>query len=266
MLSLENLLLRMAHMSDFAFALLLTSLAGLSTTVGAVISLLVRKPSDTFMSATLGFSAGVMILVSFAELLPQGVEGIGFLPAHLVFFGGMGITFLIDVLIPHSFGGEEHEGAGALRDHRLLRTGLFVALGLAIHNFPEGMATFVSALADRNLGIALAVAIAIHNIPEGIAVAAPVYAATRSHGKAFLWSTLSGLAEPLGALIAAAVLLPFLNDAVLAWVLALVGGMMVYIALDELLPASREFGHEHLSIFGAIAGMLVMVASLQILR
>ena len=253
-------------MSSFAFALLLTTLAGLSTTFGAMISLVVGKPSPRFMSTALGFSAGVMILVSFVELLPAGIDYIGFARACMIFLGGMVLMFAIDVLIPHSYVGEAHGGQYGPRETRLLRTGLFVALGLGIHNFPEGMATFISALADAKLGIALAAAIAIHNIPEGIAVAAPVYAATKSHAKAFAWSTLSGIAEPVGALLAAAVLLPVLNDAVLAWVLAFVGGMMVYVALDELLPASREFGHEHSSILGAMAGMLVMAASLHLLK
>lgn len=252
-------------MSDFWFAILLTTLAGISTSLGALISLFVRQPGGLFMSLALGFSAGVMILVSFVELLPQGINGIGFAYAHLTFFVGMLAMYAIDVAVPHSFGAEEQEGLHA-RNHRLLRTGLFVALGLAIHNFPEGMATFVSALAKPSLGTALAIAIAIHNIPEGVAVAAPVYSATGSHMKAFVWSTISGLAEPIGAFLAAAVLLPILNGTVLAVVLALVGGIMVYIALDELLPASREYGREHDSILGALAGMLVMAASLYMLK
>lgn len=252
-------------MSDFWFAILLTTLAGLSTSVGAFISLFVRAPGALFMSVALGFSAGVMVLVSFVELLPQGIDGIGFAWAHAAFFGGVLAMYGIDVLIPHSFGAEEQEGLNP-HDHKLLRTGLFVALGLGIHNFPEGMATFISTLANPQLGTALAVAIAIHNVPEGIAVAAPVYAATKSHKKAVFWSSISGLAEPVGAFLAAAVLMPFLNGTVLATVLALVAGIMVYIALDELLPASREYGKEHASILGVLAGMIVMAASLQLLR
>lgn len=252
-------------MSGFWFAVALTTLAGLSTSIGALISLLVRVPGKLFMSLALGFSAGVMILVSFVELLPQGIAGIGFGAAHLAFFGGLVAMYAIDALIPHSFGAEEQEGLHP-HDGKLLRTGMFVALGLGIHNFPEGMATFISALADPGLGTALAIAIAIHNIPEGIAVAAPVYAATGSHRKAIAWSSLSGLAEPIGAFLAAALLLPFLNATVLALVLAAVGGIMVYIALDELLPASREYGREHASILGALAGMVVMAASLYLLR
>jgi ZIP family zinc transporter len=206
-----------------------------------------------------------MLLVSFIELVPIASDKIGPLPAHAAFFAGIGIMFAIDVLVPHTFAGEKHESPGD-KNHKLLRTGLFVALGLGIHNFPEGIATFISTLADPKLGVALATAIAIHNIPEGIAVAVPIYAATGSKSKAFWWSTLSGVAEPVGALLAAAVLMPFITDTVLAWVLSGVAGIMVYVALDELIPASREYGHEHMPILGAVFGMLVMAASLHLLR
>jgi ZIP family zinc transporter len=250
--------------SDIALALLFTTLAGLSTTVGSALSFLFRRPGPRFMALTLGFSAGVMVLISFMELLQSGMEAIGFASAHLAFFAGMVVMFLIDVVIPHEYMGERHpvqEGS----NQQLLRTGLFVALGLGIHNFPEGMATFVGTLEDVRLGIAIAVAIAIHNIPEGLAVAAPIYAATGSRRKAFLWSFLSGLAEPLGAALAATLLLPFMSEALLGWVLSSVAGIMVFISLDELVPASRSFGEEHLSIVGVGLGMAIMAASLWIL-
>jgi ZIP family zinc transporter len=218
------------------------------------------------MAATLGFSAGVMILVSFAELLQGAIKAGGFAPSLLAFFGGMAGMFLIDALIPHDYMAERHRTEEEARKGDLLKTGLLVALGIGIHNFPEGMASFAGALKDPSLGIAIAVAIAIHNIPEGLAVSAPVYAATGSRGKAFLWSFLSGVAEPIGAGVAALVLLPFLNDAVLGFVLAVVAGIMVFISLDELLPAARSFGEEHLSIVGVVGGMVVMAASLWLLR
>ena len=147
-----------------------------------------------------------------------------------------------------------------------MRVGLLVAFGVGIHNFPEGMATFAGALKDVNLGIAIAVAIAIHNIPEGLAISAPVYAATGSRGKAFLWSFLSGVSEPVGAALAALVLLPFLTEAVLGWVLAAVAGIMVSISMDELVPAAKSFGSEHTPIFGIIVGMAVMAISLWLLQ
>ena len=145
------------------------------------------------------------------------------------------------------------------------RTGLLVALGLGIHNFPEGMATMGAALQDTKLGLAVAVAIAVHNVPEGLAVAVPVWAATGSRRKAFLWSFLSGLAEPAGAVLAFLLLGAFLTPVLLSAMLGLVAGFMVYVSLDELVPSSREYGHEHLSILGVGAGMAVMAASLELL-
>ncbi len=277
---------------DVGFALLLSALAGLSTTIGSLLALFVRKPGPRLMAVTLGFSGGVMILVSFVELLPRGIEAIGFAPANLIFFAGMAVMFLIDELIPHDYMAEHHhteagEKAGfppkacpeprrrvggdrggaqdAALQSRLLRAGLFVALGLGIHNFPEGMASFATALSDPQLGMAIAAAIAIHNIPEGLAVSAPVYAATGSRSKAFWWSFLSGVAEPVGALLAAVVLLPFLNEAILGGLLSAVAGIMVFISLDELLPVSRAYEEEHLSIIGIVVGMAVMSFSLWML-
>ena len=256
---------------DIAFALLLSALAGLSTTIGSVLALFVDEPGPRLMTLTLGFSGGVMILVSFVELLAGGIESIGFAWANLAFFGGMLMMFLIDALIPHDYMAEHHHTEVEADDDpdlksRLLKTGLFVALGLGIHNFPEGMASFATTLSDAKLGIAVAIAIAIHNIPEGLAVSAPVYAATGSRRKAFWWSFLSGVAEPAGALLAAAVLLPFLNGAVLGGLLSAVAGIMVFISIDELLPVSRAYEEEHLSIVGVVAGMGMMSLSLWMLK
>jgi ZIP family zinc transporter len=248
------------------FALLLPALAGLSTTLDSLLGIFVREPGPRFMALTLGFSGGVMILVSFVELLQRGIEATGFAPAHLAFFGGMIAMFLVDVLIPHEYMAEHYSAEDETHKRQLLKTGLFTALGVGIHNFPEGMASFVGALEDPALGVAIAIAIAIHNIPEGLAVATPIYVATGSRGKAFLCSFLSGVAEPLGAGLTAAVLLPFMNDAVLGFVLAAVAGIMVFISLDELLPVARSFGEEHLSIVGAVVGMIVMAFSLWMLQ
>jgi ZIP family zinc transporter len=252
--------------NTIGFALLLSALAGLSTTVGSLLGIFVRKPGPRFMTLTLGFSGGVMVLVSFVELLQGGIKAIGFAPAHLAFFGGMVVMFLIDVLIPHDYMAERHHTEEEKRQGQLFKTGLFVALGIGIHNFPEGMASFAGALEDPALGIAIAVAIAIHNIPEGLAVSAPVYAATGSRSKAFWWSFLSGVAEPVGAGMAALVLMPFLNKTVLGFVLAAVAGIMVFISLDELVPVARSFGEEHLSIVGVVVGMMVMALSLWMLQ
>jgi ZIP family zinc transporter len=222
-----------------------------------------------------------MVHVSFVELLPHGHGEIGFGWAHVAFFAGVAAMFLIDALVPHRYMDDHHDhgllvgtagsgsNAGAKADaerSRLRRVGLLVALGVGIHNFPEGMATFAAALGSAKLGGAVAIAIAIHNIPEGLAVAAPIYAATGSRGRALTWSLVSGLAEPAGAAVAGVVLLSFLSPTVLGTMLCVVAGLMVYISLDELLPASRAYGHEHLSIAGVVLGMAVMALSLGLMR
>ena len=247
---------------NIGVALLLAAAAGLSTTIGSALAVLVKKPGPRFMSGVLGFAAGVMIHVSYVELLGHSIETIEFVPAHLAFFGGMAVMFLVDVLVPHDYMAERHARGG---NSRLMRTGLLVALGLGIHNFPEGMATFAGALHDVKLGAAIAVAIAIHNIPEGLAVAAPIYAATGSRGKAFGLSFLAGVAEPVGAAVAALVLFPFLSRQLLAWMMASVGGFMVFVSFDELVPASREYGHDHIAIAAVVLGMAVMSVSLWLL-
>lgn len=273
-------------------ALLLPTLAGLSTVLGSLLAIFVRRPGPRLMSLMLGFSAGVMILVSFGELLQEGIAESGFAPAYLAFFGGMGMMFLIDALIPHIHMDERHDAGaeakvcrlpeaegwgrhghrhrggwhGGVHRERLLKTGLLVALGIGVHNFPEGITTFVGTMQDPALGITIAIAIALHNIPEGLAVSTPVYAATGSRSKAVGWAALSGLAEPVGAVLAAAALLPFLNATLLGLVLAAVAGIMVFISLDELIPVACSFCEEHYSILGVIAGMIVMALSLGVLR
>jgi len=248
---------------NVGYALLLTTGAGLSTAIGGLLALGVKKPGPHFMGFTLGFSAGVMLQVSFVELLPDSIEVIGFLNAHLAFFVGMAAVFLIDLLVPHEYIGQHDHTA---EQGRLMRTGLLVALGIAIHNFPEGLATFAGSMMDAQLGLAIAVAIAVHNVPEGLAVAAPVYAATGSRSKAFGWALLSGLSEPAGALFAALVLGPFLTEGTMAVFLALVAGFMVAISLDELVPAAKSFKSEHTPILGVISGALVMALSLWLLK
>ncbi len=250
--------------ADVGLALLITTIAGLSTTIGSVLGLWIKNPGPGFISATLGFSAGVMLLVSFVELLASGIASLGFGLAQLGFFAGMLLMYGIDSLIPHEYFAEK-SGVSGEEDGKMYRTGLLVALGIAIHNFPEGMATFVGTLQDVRLGIAIGVAIAIHNIPEGLAVSTPVYLATGSRSKAFWWSFLSGIAEPAGAAVSALFLMRFMNETFLGWVLSVVAGIMVYISLDELIPASREYKKENHAILGAIAGMAVMAFSLWLL-
>ncbi|MEN9978973.1 MAG: zinc transporter ZupT [candidate division WOR-3 bacterium] len=273
---------------NFVFAVVLSALAAVSTFLGSLIGLVVRRPEGGFMGFSLGFSAGVMMFVSFAELLSTGISNCGFVPATAAFFAGILLMFLIDLAVPHEFISEHkidsrtcpemapappgkgwryrHGQQPALEPTRLLRLGLLVALGIGLHNFPEGMATFAGAIRNRKLGIAIAAAIALHNIPEGLSVAVPVFCATGSRRRSLLWSALSGTAELAGALVAAGMLMPFLNEALLNLLLAGVGGLMVFIAFDELIPGSYAYGHEHLSVAGVISGMMLMAASLVVFK
>ena len=258
------------------FAFGLTLFAGLSTGVGSAIAFFAKKTNTGFLSVSLGFSAGVMIYVSFVEIFVKaknelvmevGERG-GYWITTAAFFGGILFIAIIDKLIPsfenpHEMKKVEDLAQTKSKDQsKLMRMGLFTALAIAIHNFPEGLATFTAALTDPTLGIAIAVAIAIHNIPEGIAVSVPVYYATGSRKKAFWLSFSSGLAEPVGALVGYLLLMPFLSPMVFGILFAAVAGIMVFISLDELLPAAEEYGKHHLSIYGLIAGMAVMALSL----
>ena len=257
----------MDYSENFLPAIVLTAAAGLATTLGSLLGLAVKKPGASFMGFTLGFSAGVMILVSFIELLPDSIERLGFPAATAAFLIGMAGFLLIDFFVPHDYIGQhDHPDASTGRMSELERTGMLVALGMALHNLPEGMVTFAGALEDIRLGAAIAVAVAIHNIPEGIAVSAPVYAATGNRRKAFLWSFLSGASEPAGAALAGLILMPFLSPVVLGWTLAIVAGIMVAISLDELVPIAKSYDVEHVPIVGIIMGMAVMALSLHLLK
>jgi ZIP family zinc transporter len=247
-------------------ALGLTLLAGLSTGIGSAIAYFIRRPKIVYLSFSLGLSAGVMIYVSFVELLPNAMDRIGEGLGVLFFFAGIAFIGLIDLLVPepenpHNYEGLDQPETGQ-HDHRLMRAGLMTALAIGIHNFPEGLATFASALSDTRLGVFIAIAIAIHNIPEGIAVSVPIFYATHDKNKAFVYSFLSGVSEPVGALFGYLVLMSFLTPTVLAGTLALVAGIMIYISLDELLPMAHRYGHGHLVISGVALGMLIMAVSL----
>ena len=254
----------------------LTMIAGLATGIGSLIALIAKRTNTKFLCASLGFSAGVMMYVSFMELLPIAKEELvmhlgdktGMLGLILAFFGGMGLITLIDFVIPepnnpHEMQGVEEMNKPDNRQKSLHRIGLVVALSLAAHNFPEGIATFTTAMnSDLSVAIPITIAIAIHNIPEGIAVSVPIYHATGNKRKAFWLSFLSGLAEPVGALIAYLFLMPFWSPLVNGIVMASVAGIMVYISLDELLPTAEKYGEHHISISGLIAGMIIMALSL----
>jgi len=260
------------------FAFGLTLFAGLSTGIGSMLAFFTKTTNTKFLSIALGFSAGVMIYVSMVEiffkakdsLISELGEKTGSWVTVISFFGGIFFIALIDKLIPsvenpHEIRMVEEMDEDARKAHKnkkLMKMGVFTALAIAIHNFPEGLATFTAALTNPSLGIAIAVAIAIHNIPEGIAVSVPIYYATGNKKKAFWHSFLSGLAEPVGAIIGYLILMPFMSPAVFGILFAAVAGIMVFISIDELLPAAREYGEHHLSIYGLVGGMIVMAVSL----
>ncbi len=264
-------------MDNVLFAFGLTLFAGLATGIGSLLALLTSTTNTKFLSLSLGFSAGVMIYVSMIEIFVKaqdslvsvlGLEAGNWLTVTS-FFAGMLLIAFIDKWVP-SYGNpheprkveEGNKANPVVQDSSLLKMGTFTALAIAIHNFPEGIATFTSALQDPALGVAIAVAIAIHNIPEGIAVSVPVYYATGNKKKAFRLSFLSGLSEPVGAIVAFLILMPFLNDVMFGIIFAAVAGIMVFISLDGLLPAAKKYDEGHLSIYGLIGGMMVMAISL----
>ena len=277
-------------------ALGLTLFAGMATGIGSIIAFTAKRTNYRFLSVSTGFSAGVMLYVSFVEILSKGAvslaEQYGEYQGNWInaasFFGGILLIGLIDNLIPKAENPHEihseaeirplHDRSGehlknTLNDHKLKRMGLFTALAIGIHNFPEGLATFLAALKDPSLGMAIAIAIALHNIPEGISVSVPIYYATGNRRKAFLYSALSGLAEPLGAIIGYIAIRTFtagaggeISPAIMGILFAGVAGIMVYISLDELLPTSRAYGKGHDSLFGLVAGMAVMALSLLLMQ
>ena len=297
-------------MNNVWFALGLTLFAGMATGIGSAIAFLAKRTNYRFLSIATGFSAGVMLYVSFVEIFIKGVDSLvesyGDPMGHWInaasFFGGMALIGIIDALIPHAenpheihseletaplhdpnapipdFETLQMKQVADVHDHthynpKLMRMGLFTALAIAIHNFPEGLATFLAALEDPALGIPIAIAIALHNIPEGISVSVPIFYATGNRRKAFIYSFLSGLAEPIGAGIAYLAIRFLMGDdsggippQIMGILFGGVAGIMVYISLDELLPTSRAYGKGHDSLFGLVAGMLVMALSLLLMR
>lgn len=279
-------------MGEVTHALLLTLIAGAATGAGGALILFRQKLSSNFLAAALGLSAGVMIFISLAELYPEAQAAIDASDAVrngktwvlLSFFTGMGIITLIDFLIPEYE--NPHEATGLSLDARtaatdmihrngkslqsLQKLGIMSALAIAIHNFPEGMATFIGAMNDSQTGAGITFAIAIHNIPEGIAVAIPIYYATRSRAKALLYATVSGLTEPAGAAVCYGLASAFgirIADGSPAFplILAAVAGIMIYISLDELLPTAEKYGKHHVAIAGVVSGMAIMGISLLII-
>ena len=277
-------------MNNVLMALGLTLFAGMATGIGSLIAFTAKRTNHRFLSVSTGFSAGVMLYVSFIEIFPKGLEEmiacqgdrLGYFYTTLGFFGGMLLIGLIDNLVPSEENPHEphsdaetallHEPKSATDNPKLLRMGMFTALAIGIHNFPEGLATFLAAMRDPALGVAIAIAVALHNIPEGISVSVPIYYASGSRRRAFVYSLLSGLSEPIGALVAYLLLVLVAGPGaavpplLMGGLFASVAGIMVYISVDELLPTSRAYGKGHDSLLGLVGGMLVMAASLVAMR
>ena len=251
-------------------AFILSMIAGLSTALGGCIGLFAKNNNTKFLSVALGFSAGVMIFVSLIKIYDEAYkllttsfgEKVGNLYTLIGFFAGMLLVQLINKFIPkdikiHNVNNKEQKSKS-----NLMRTGILTAIVIAIHNFPEGIASFISSLHSFSLAIPIILAIALHHIPEGISVSVPIYYATNSKEKAFLYSLISGMAEPLGAIVGYLMLAPFMNNIVFGVLYAVIAGIMVFISFDQLLPAAREYGKHSLSICGLIAGMIFMGLSL----
>ncbi|VYU28283.1 zinc transporter ZupT [Clostridium tertium] len=263
-------------MNNVGLAFLITLFAGLATGIGSLIAFIAKSTNKKFLSVSLGFSAGVMIYVSMIEIFTKAKDSLvsalgekqGNYLTVISFFIGIFLIAIIDKFVPSGENPHEFKNLPSEADEEtkrnagLLRMGMFTSLAIAIHNFPEGLATFVSALNDMKIAIPIAIAIAIHNIPEGISVSVPIYYATGNKKKAFLYSFLSGMAEPVGALVGYFFLRSVFSDLSFGIIFAMVAGIMVFISLDELLPAAEKYGEHHLSIYGLILGMIVMAVSL----
>ncbi|MCU0376707.1 MAG: zinc transporter ZupT [Bacteroidales bacterium] len=280
------------------FAFGLTLFAGLATAIGGMIAFFAKRTQTSFLAFSLGFSAGVMIYISLTEILTKAGQTLRLTFSDeqaawftfTSFIAGIALSALIDKILPsegnpHELkrveqmnpggntpdtaecGGGRHRRHGHHfnRDRKLMRIGIFTAVAIGIHNFPEGIATFMAAMSDITIGISIAVAVAIHNIPEGIAVSVPVYYATGSKRKALLWSVLSGFSEPVGAAAGFFILSMFKSDIILGFVFAMVAGIMIYISFDELLPAAHKYGKHHVAIYGLISGIIVIGLSLILL-
>lgn len=266
--------------SNVLIAFGLTLFAGMATAIGGALAFFARRTNTTFLSFSLGFSAGVMIYISFTEVLGEADRIISLTYGEskaawftfMAFIGGFFLTALIDKILPSKENPHEVKSIEQMdincpkRGKKLLRIGAFTAVALAIHNFPEGIATFMASMSDITVGISIAIAIAIHNIPEGIAVSVPVYYATGSRKKAFMWAALSGLSEPVGAAFGFLIISFFHEPVILGFVFAMVAGIMIYISFDELLPAAHKYGKHHTAIYGLVSGIILIGVSMLLLK
>ncbi|MCW4054477.1 MAG: ZIP family metal transporter [Candidatus Bathyarchaeota archaeon] len=245
--------------TDVASIVLLSTLAGLGTGIGGLI-VLVRKPGEKMFVFLIGLAAGLMIMLSFMELLFDSVRISGLFPAAVGFVAGTLVLFFLDFLLPHKHVVSEK----GVIDAKMLRTGTLIAIGISLHNLPEGIAVASGFFFAPEIGLIIAIAIALHNIPEGIAIALPIRMSGTSRWAAFRIALLSGLAEPVGAVIAA-VFLTALPE-LMPFALSFAAGVMVFITVDELIPIAHQHGHEHFTSFGLIVGFILTLGLLAAIR
>jgi ZIP family zinc transporter len=275
-------------MESALFAIFLTFIAGSATAIGAFLGIINKKPNKSFTSFTMAFSAGVMTYISFVELFHQSLTALG-TPMALILLGiGIGLALFIDIIIPEKENVHEHyldtdmlkaEGDtdekvigpstnnnckdnNLVINQKMMKIGLISMLGIFIHNFPEGLATFSATLIDAALGFQIMLAIMLHNIPEGMSISVPIYMATGNRKKAFAYATISGLAEPLGAIVAWLILAPILTNDILMGLYAFVAGIMIYISIDVLIPTAKSMERKHISVIGFTVGLMVIAVSL----
>lgn len=248
---------------NFIFAFSLTILTGLATGVGSLIAFILKRDNFKLLSFMLGFSAGIMIYVALLALLPEAqklisnthslTDGIFILTGSFVL--GIILAIIIDKIIPEPDTNNSNFKNSLLpHNTKLLKTGIFIAIVLAIHNFPEGISTFISALTEESVGYSVAFAMALHNIPEGIAISIPIFYATGNRKKAFFYSFLSGLVEPIGALIGYFILLPFINNGLIGGIFAFIAGIMSYISLATLIPLAQKVKEGNNTLIGLSLG------------
>lgn len=241
-------------------ALILAFFAGMSTLLGALIIFFTNKKSEKLVTVSLGFAGGVMLSVSFTDLLPNATqllneyynEKLGIFLSVVFLLIGVLFAAMLDRFVPH-----EPDGDGKKHEN-LFRVGFISTLAIGLHNFPEGIATFMAGYEDLTLGASIALAITMHNIPEGISVAMPIYFATGSKVKAFKYAFLSGIAEPIGAFLAFLVLKPFINTLTLGIIFGFISGIMLYIAIEELLPSSKQYGYSKEALISIFTGIILM--------
>ncbi len=238
--------------------LLVSTIAGLSTVLGAFIVFLKVKEENRakFITFCLSFSLMIMIGISITDLIPNSLSVLlkenlkkGIVLAVLAIVTGIvGIKLLINKI-----------EKAKTNCNSLYTLGILNMIALMLHNFPEGVATFLSSMQDMNMGIHLGLAIMLHNIPEGISIAVPIYYSTKSKKEALKKTFLSGFAEPLGAILAFVLFKNYITDSLISIVLLFVAGIMITISIEEILPETLKYKENSYIIKGFLAGIILIV-------